>query len=195
RTAVFSSSPLRAATADTRRCAMTTRPDTDAGIRLDEFGPIAHTRTGRVRGTMAGSVAVWRGIPYGAPATGANRLRPPRPPQSWDGVRECRTVGDVAPQSLGPMVPVDSTLRMGEDCLWLNVWAPAGPGDDGAARPVMVWLHGGAYCLGTAAQLIYDGRELAARGGVVVVTVNYRVGVLGFLDLSSLSPEFTANLG
>ncbi|WP_083884260.1 carboxylesterase/lipase family protein [Nocardia higoensis] len=174
---------------------MTTRPDTDAGIRLDDFGPIAHTRSGRVRGAMAGSIAMWRGIPYGAPVTGANRLRPPRPPQPWDGVRDCRAVGDVSPQSLGPMVPVDSALRMGEDCLWLNVWAPTAPGEDGAPRPVMVWLHGGAYCLGTAAQAVYDGRELAARGGVVIVTVNYRVGLLGFLDLSSLSSDFTANLG
>ncbi|MBF6355192.1 carboxylesterase/lipase family protein [Nocardia higoensis] len=174
---------------------MTTRHDTDAGIHFEDSGPIAHTRSGRVRGATAGSVAVWRGIPYGAPVTGSHRLRPPRPPRSWDGVRDCLTVGEVSPQSLGPMVPVDSALRMGEDCLWLNVWAPAAPSESGAPRPVMVWLHGGAYCLGTAAQPIYDGRALAEHGGVVVVTVNYRVGVLGFLDLTSLSADFTANLG
>src|SRR5690606_30473450 len=127
----------------------------------------------------------------GAPVTGPHRLRPPLPPQPWDGVRDCRTVGDIAPQSLGPMVPVDPALRMGEDCLWLNIWAPVEPGADGP-RPVMVWLHGGAYCLGSAAQAIYDGRELAARGGGVVVTVNYRVGVLGLLGLRSLAPQFPA---
>lgn len=174
---------------------MTTRHETAAGIRLDDSGPVAHTRSGRVRGAMTGSIAVWRGIPYGAPVTGGYRLRPARPPEPWDGVRDCLTVGDVSPQSLGPMVPVDSALRMGEDCLWLNVWAPTEPAGAEGPRPVMVWLHGGAYCLGTAAQPIYDGRALAARGGVVVVTVNYRVGLLGFLDLTSLSPDFAANLG
>lgn len=160
---------------------------------LGEFEPVAWTEYGRVRGARDGSVFVWRGIPYAAAPAGRDRFRPPRPPQPWDGVRDCRTVGQIAPQSMENTVPIDRSLSMGEDCLWLNVWAPAGTAD--RPRPVMVWLHGGAYCLGTAAQGVYDGRVLAETGDVVVVTVNYRVGALGFLDLSSLSPDFVPNLG
>lgn len=157
--------------------------------------PVARTRYGLVRGASAGSVAVWRGIPYAAPAAGPDRFRLPRPPVPWEGERPCLAPGDVAPQTMGTMVPVDGGLRMGEDCLWLNVWSPRFPREDGERRPVMVWLHGGAYCLGTAAQEIYDGRRLARNGDVVVVTVNYRVGVLGFLDLSALGDGFVPNLG
>ncbi|MBH0775799.1 carboxylesterase/lipase family protein [Nocardia bovistercoris] len=166
------------------------RPDADART------PVARTEYGEVGGFLEGSVATWRGIPYGAPVTGTRRFRPPSPPARWVGVRPCTTYGDVAPQTMGTMVPVDSDLRMGEDCLWLNVWAPRGAlREDGEPRPVMVWLHGGAYCLGTAAQGVYDGRRLAEAGDVVVVGVNYRLGALGFLDLSSLFHGFSPNLG
>ncbi|WP_083911572.1 carboxylesterase/lipase family protein [Nocardia takedensis] len=158
--------------------------------------PVARTEYGEVRGFHDGPVAAWRGVPYAAPVTGTNRFRPPVRPQRWIGVRDCLTYGDVAPQTMGTMVPVDSDLAMGEDCLWLNVWAPRGAlTGDGEPRPVMVWLHGGAYCLGTAAQGVYDGRRLAETGDVVVVGVNYRLGALGFLDLSSLFHGFTPNLG
>ncbi|SUA73019.1 Para-nitrobenzyl esterase [Nocardia otitidiscaviarum] len=156
-------------------------------------GPVAETEFGAVRGRREGDVHVWRSIPYAAPAAGAHRFAPPRPPEPWEGVRDCLEYGEIAPQTLGVMVPVDSTLRMGEDCLWVNVWAPAAPSDE--PRPVMVWVHGGAYCLGTAAQEIYDGRKLVETGKVILVSVNYRIGVLGFLDLSSLGPQFTPNLG
>lgn len=159
----------------------------------DAAAPVVPTTSGRVRGLAEGEIGVWRSIPYGAPVTGTRRFRPPVPPEPWDGVRDCVTFSDIAPQTMGNMVPVDSDLRMGEDCLWLNVWAPLAPSE--APRPVLVWLHGGAYCLGTAAQAIYDGRRLAETGDVVVVTVNYRLGALGFLDLSSLFHGFTPNLG
>ncbi|WP_408639234.1 carboxylesterase/lipase family protein [Nocardia yamanashiensis] len=157
----------------------------------EDTDPVARTAYGEVRGRREGQTAVWRGIPYGAP-TGPRRFRLPQPPQPWAGVRDCDTVGEMSPQAPG-FVPVDGSLRVGEDCLWLNVWAPTAPTDE--PRPVMVWLHGGAYCLGTAAQAIYDGRRLAETGGVLVVTVNYRLGALGFLDLSSLGGDFTPNLG
>ncbi|WP_083865076.1 carboxylesterase/lipase family protein [Nocardia brevicatena] len=165
----------------------------EAASGLGEFEPVAWTEYGRVRGARDGSVLVWRGIPYAAAPAGRYRFRRPRPPEPWDGVRDCLTVGQIAPQNMDNTVPIDRSLSMGEDCLWLNVWAPAGTADE--PRPVMVWLHGGAYCLGTAAQGVYDGRVLAQTGDVVVVTVNYRVGALGFLDLSSLSPDFVPNLG
>lgn len=174
---------------------MTTQFETEPGFEVGDTEPVVHTTWGRVSGRWDGPVAVWRSIPYAAAPAGRNRFRPPRPPQPWDGIRECTTFGEIAPQTMGNMVPVDSELRMGEDCLWLNVWSPHSSADTGAPRPVLVWLHGGAYCLGTAAQGIYDGRRLAETGDVVVVTINYRLGALGFLDLSSLSGDFTPNLG
>ncbi|MBY8862530.1 carboxylesterase/lipase family protein [Nocardia sp. CA2R105] len=155
--------------------------------------PVARTAAGAVRGFHDGSVHVWRSIPYAASPAGPNRFSRPQPPVPWDGERDCTEFGEIAPQTMGTMVPVDSGLRMGEDCLWVNVWAPAAAHSE--PRPVMVWLHGGAYCLGTAAQGIYDGRKLAETGDVVVVGVNYRLGALGFLDLSSLGREFVPNLG
>lgn len=159
--------------------------------------PIARTAYGDVRGVRQGSVSLWRSIPYASAPAGPARFAPPQPPQPWDGARDCTRFGRIAPQSMGPMVPVDSGLTMGEDCLWLNVWSPRYAGGDPVRepRPVLVWLHGGAYCLGTAAQEIYDGRKLALTGDVVVVAVNYRLGALGFLDLSSLGDDFVSNLG
>ncbi|RMI35098.1 carboxylesterase/lipase family protein [Nocardia stercoris] len=156
-------------------------------------GPIAQTVTGTVRGLRQGTVDVWRSIPYAEAAAGPLRFARPVPKAPWDGIRECTTFGDISPQNLGDTVPIDPALKMGEDCLWVNVWSPAEHTTE--PRPVMVWLHGGAYCLGTAAQAIYDGRKLAETGGVVVVGVNYRLGALGFLDLSSLDPAFVPNLG
>jgi para-nitrobenzyl esterase len=174
---------------------MSTQFETEPSSEVGGAEPVARTTNGRVRGRWNGPVAVWRGIPYAAAPAGPDRFRPPSPPQSWDGIRDCATFGDIAPQTRGNMVPVDSELRMGEDCLWVNVWASPHATEIGEPRPVMVWLHGGAYCLGTAAQGIYDGRKLAETGDVVVVGVNYRLGALGFLDLSSLSEDFTPNLG
>ncbi|MBL1076215.1 carboxylesterase/lipase family protein [Nocardia sp. 2] len=158
----------------------------------EDTAPVARTTYGDVRGVRQGPVAVWRGIPYAADAGGPNRFRPPQPPEPWDGVRDCLEFGEIAPQSAG-FVPVESSLRMGENCLWLNIWAPTQSADE--PRPVMVWIHGGAYCLGTAAQAIYDGRKLVETGDVILVSINYRLGSLGFLDLSSLGAEFTPNLG
>ncbi|WP_405498666.1 carboxylesterase/lipase family protein [Nocardia sp. NBC_00511] len=157
-----------------------------------DAAPVARISSGDVSGRREGELAVWRGIPYAASTGGGNRFRLPQPVESWSGVRECLTFGEVAPQSAG-FVPVDPAFRVGEDCLWLDVWAPAKPADE--PRPVLVWIHGGAFCLGTAAQAIYDGRRLAETGDVIVVTVNYRLGAFGFLDLSALGDEFTPNLG
>ncbi|MGW5313488.1 carboxylesterase/lipase family protein [Nocardia thailandica] len=174
---------------------MSTGSETDPVVSAAEPEPLAHTAAGSVAGIWDGPIAVWRSIPYAAAPSGKHRFARPRPPEPWDGVRDCAVFGDIAPQAVGAMVPVDSDLQMGEDCLWVNVWSPRLPAPDTEPRPVMVWLHGGAYCLGTAAQTIYDGRRLAETGDMVVVSVNYRLGVLGFLDLSSLGPEFTPNLG
>lgn len=150
---------------------------------------------GPARGYADGSVFAWKGIPYAAPPIGDLRFRSPVPPEPWGDVLDAAAFGAMAPQGHDTSVPLDPSMRIDEDCLTVNVWAPR---PDGTPRPVMVWIHGGAYCLGSSAQSIYDGRLLAERGDVVLVTFNYRLGALGFLDLSSFSTAdrtFEANLG
>ncbi|GAA4479592.1 carboxylesterase/lipase family protein [Rhodococcus olei] len=146
---------------------------------------------GAVRGYPEGSTVVWRGVPY-ASAGPQRRFRAAGPVAAWDGVRDCRDFGPIAPQAKAMQVPMDPSMVQDEDCLSLNVWAPR---PDGARRPVMVWIHGGAYCVGASSQTVYDGRHLAETGDLIVVTVNYRLGVFGFLDLSSFGDGFESNIG
>ncbi|RVW02719.1 carboxylesterase/lipase family protein [Rhodococcus xishaensis] len=156
---------------------------------------VVETRLGPVRGYPDGPVFSWKGIPYAMPPTGKLRFRSPVTPEPWSLVLDAGAFGAMAPQGQDTSVPLDPSLRIDEDCLTINVW---GPRPDGTPRPVMVWVHGGAYCLGSSAQAVYDGRLLAERGDVVVVTFNYRLGALGFLDLSSFSTAdrtFESNLG
>lgn len=143
---------------------------------------IVETSTGRVEGETQEGVTVFRGIPFAAPPTGRGRFRAPAPHEPWAGVRPATVFGPQAPQNAGPI----STLMGGgeahqdEDCLSLNVWTPAtGPG----RRPVMVWIHGGAFEIGAGSTPIYDGARVSRRGDLVLVTINYRLGVLGRLDL------------
>ncbi|MEU2573759.1 carboxylesterase/lipase family protein [Streptomyces anulatus] len=136
------------------------------------------TKSGRVRGRRAardrGIVAVL-GLPYAAPPFGARRFREPQPTEPWDGVRDCTDFGPVAPQS-AELPGTPSWSPGDEDILTLNVWTPAdGPGD----LPVLVWIHGGAYVFGSSAQPDFDGTALAG-GGLVVVTLNSRLGFEGF---------------
>lgn len=173
--------------------------ETDVAVEevIGAEGPVAETVYGMVRGLREGTTAVWRSIPYADSTAGPNRFRAPRPPQSWTEVRDCRQFGEISPQSLNNFVPIAGGLQEGPDCLWLNVFSPR-HGDERPLRPVMLWIHGGAYCLGTGAQVIYDGRHLAELGDVVVVTINYRLGAFGFLDFSALSTDdavFESNLG
>ncbi len=148
------------------------------------------TSKGRLRGAQEGGLAVFRGVPFAAPPVGPRRFRAPGPTEAWDGVREALAFGDAAPQP--PRQQVASVfagafsagdLEVSEDCLTLNVWTP---GLDDARRPVMVWIHGGGFRTGTGASPMYDGQVLASRGDVVVVTVNYRLGPVGFLCLDGL---------
>ncbi len=147
-----------------------------------DAGPLAHTTAGPVRGRHRQGVELFAGIPYAAPPVGSRRFAPPAPPEPWDGARDARRFGKSAPQLPGEgltnRVPVD----WDEDCLPLNVVTPAA--DDGH-RPVYVWIHGGAYLHGQGSTPWYDGTPFAVRGDVVVVTINYRLGALGFCDLSS----------
>jgi len=146
-------------------------------------GPI-YIDAGGIAGTAAGEhgdLQVYKGIPFAAPPVGDLRWQPPQPVKPWDGVRACRDFAPACPQPKVPLIGADWT---NEDCLYLNVWTPAQHPD--APLPVMVWIHGGAYMLGSGA--MYDGAALA-RQGVVVVTINYRLGPLGFLAHPLLSKE------
>ncbi|OHV05883.1 carboxylesterase/lipase family protein [Mycobacterium talmoniae] len=144
--------------------------------------------TGIVEGFTRGGVHRWRSIPYARPPVGALRFRAPQPAEPWSGVRHCHGFTKCAPQQRRyTMVSPGKYQPMGEDCLTLNVVAPQAAGPD--PLPVMVFIHGGGYILGSSATPLYDGAALA-RGGCVYVSVNYRLGALGCLDLSSLStPE------
>ena len=128
-------------------------------------------------------VIAFKAIPYAAPPTGELRWRPPQPPASWSGVRSAQTFGADAPQA---QTPRTRAARMDEDCLTLNVWTPARRTNE--KLPVMVWLYGGSYVAGSSSDPRCDG-ESFARKGVVLVTINYRVGVLGFLAHPALTAE------
>ena len=144
--------------------------------------PVAETAYGPVRGVDDGRAAVWKGVRYAAPPLGELRFRAPQPPQPWTEPVDATSYGMVCPQPPVPNFPMNLGAEQDEDCLTLNVWAPPGT-QPGAGKPVMVWVHGGAYVLGSGSQPYYNGRRLAAGGDVIVVTLNYRLGILGFLDV------------
>lgn len=150
----------------------------------DERDPLeVEIDTGVLHGIAQGGTRAFLGIPYAAPPVGADRWRPPQPALPWDGVREALSVGVQCPQTLSLTGAGGS-----EDCLFVNVWTPTAAGDDGLV-PVMVWLHGGAFIFGSGGDKYYNGRLLAETYGVVVVTVNYRLGPLGFLAHPALTAE------
>ncbi|MGE2715612.1 carboxylesterase/lipase family protein [Mycolicibacterium litorale] len=168
---------------------MTTESTGSSG-RTAVAGPVVETEYGPVRGTDDGVVQAWKGVRYAAPPVGVMRWRAPQPPQPWGEVADARRVGPVCPQSTDPRIPIDLGGVQDEDSLRLNVWAPSGT-TAGDGKPVMVWVHGGAYVLGSANQPLYHGRALASGGDAVVVTVNFRLGPFGFLDLSAFTTPRT----
>lgn len=137
---------------------------------------VAHTSYGALRGDANGDVVVFRGVPYGAPPTGERRWRPPQPVAAWAGVRDAIEFGPIAPQDISPERLAKRGLTMSEDCLTLNIWTPAA---DSNRRPVLVFLHGGGQTQGHGSAPLLDGSRLALRGDIVVVTINFRLGVLG----------------
>jgi para-nitrobenzyl esterase len=139
---------------------------------------VAHTSYGALRGDAHGDVVVFRGVPYAAPPTGENRWCPPQPVTGWAGVREAVAFGAIPPQDISPERLARRGLTMSEDCLTLNIWTPAA---DDNRRPVLVFLHGGGQAQGFGSAPLLDGSRLARRGDIVVVTVNFRLGVLGSL--------------
>ena len=154
------------------------------------MNPVVTTASGSVRGARAEfGASVFKGIPYAAPPFGARRFKPAQPATPWPGERDALEYGPTAPKA-GYPPPYDALLPevaiSGEDCLNLNIWTP----DPGGSAPVLVWLHGGAFVNGSGSVAGYDGARFA-RDGVVLVTINYRLGVDGFLHLG----DGVANLG
>jgi para-nitrobenzyl esterase len=152
--------------------------DDDKGDPLD-----VEIDTGVLHGIELGRTRAFLGVPYAAPPVGPDRWRPPQPAVPWDGVREAISVGIQCPQGLSISGPGGD-----EDCLFINVWTPTSPGDDGLV-PVMVWLHGGAFVFGSGGDKYYSGQHLAETYGVVIVTLSYRLGALGFLAHPALAAE------
>lgn len=152
---------------------------------------------GPIRGMTQRGLRMWRGIPYAAAPTGKLRLRAPQPVIPWEGVRDASRFGPVSPQhARGPAALPTLPTEQSEDCLTLNVIAPLT--DAVRPRPVMVYVHGGAYAVGSSREMPEQGEGLVHDGGVVFVNLNYRLGALGWLDLSRYStPErpIESNLG
>ena len=146
------------------------------GVRAEGAAPVATTRHGRVRGSLDRDIKVFKGVRYGAD-TSARRFQPPVAPQAWRGIAEATTYGHASPQK-------SDEADQDEDCLFLNVWTPGLA--DGAARPVMVYVHGGAHANGSGSSPLYDGVALCRRGDVVVVTVNHRLNVFGYSGLGQI---------
>jgi len=146
---------------------------------------VVETAQGRLAGMRKAEILSFRGIPFARPPLGRLRWRMAEPCESWIGVRDAARFGPVCPQAVSQIEALTGGMlgEQSEDCLYLNVWTP---GCDGAKRPVMVWIHGGAFVIGAGSQSTYSGEHLAARD-VVVVTVNYRLGAFGFLDLADVT--------
>ena len=160
------------------------------------------TSSGTIRGLDVDGIKVFKGVPYGASTAGKNRFMPPVKPEPWTGVRDALAFGQVAPQPVADAASTYGRLigwdkqpgGMGEDCLVLNVWTPGL--NDGAKRAVMLSIHGGGFTTGSGGTAGYNGDSLARLGDVVVVTVNHRLGALGYLHLADLgAPEEFAQSG
>lgn len=145
---------------------------------------VVQTANGAVRGVVSPGFRVFDGIPYAAPPAGAMRWQPPHPAAPWQGVRDATKPGMRCIQDT--TFDPDYGRPTSEDCLNLNVWSPDGASPS-SRKPVMVWIHGGGFLNGSAD--IYDARWMATQGDIVVVTINYRLGALGFLAHPALSPD------
>ena len=169
-------------------------------VRAGSNVAIAETKAGKIAGYLGGGIYAFKGVPYAASPEGANRFLPARKPTPWTGVRSSRQFGVICPQDKGNGRLHDEEAFIfrwndsveGEDCLRVNVWTP-GLRDNGR-RPVMVWLHGGGFEAGSGHDLpAFDGENLARRGDVVVVTLNHRLNLLGYLDLSAYGEQYASS--
>jgi len=167
----------------------------DAASKFE--GPVVETTSGKIRGVIQAGTLTFRGVPYGASTAGSNRFMPPRKPEPWAGVRETFQNGPTAPQLSGPpnalILNHKEPAVQGEDCLVINVFTPGV--NDGRKRPVMVWLHGGGFASGAGSAHSFDGTYLAHSGDVVVVSVNHRLNIFGYLYLADAGGEKYADSG
>lgn len=174
----------------------------DRVVARDNYA-VAETPSGKVRGSSRNGIFAFKGIPYAASTAGAARFLPPQKPAPWTGVRSSLTYGEVCVQPVRTGWASDETAWLfnwddgqpGEDCLRVNLWTP---GLDNRKRPVMFWLHGGGYTAGSGQELpSYDGENLARRGDVVVVSINHRLNVFGYLNLADYGSQYadSANVG
>ena len=181
----------------------TTRSPEEPLITAASSRPVVETIAGKVRGYSARGILTFKGIPYAGSTAGPNRFMPPTKPQSWSGIRSSMYYGQVCPQGARTGWKNDEESFMfewddgqpGEDCLRINVWTPAA---DNRKRPVMVWLHGGGFSAGSGQELkAYDGESIARRGDVVLVSLNHRLNIFGYLNLSKYGEEYasSANVG
>lgn len=165
---------------------------------------MVETTAGKIAGTMERRVFTFKGVPYGDSTDGSRRFLPPLPAAPWTKVKFCVDYGPIAPQT-GPLVDcleaagdervmgIRRHLRQSEDCLVLNLWTPGIR--DGGKRPVMLWLHGRAYDSGAGSETMYNGANLARRGNLVVVTINHRLNIFGYLHLADIGGEEFAGSG
>ena len=173
-------------------------------ISASNAEPTVEIVSGKVRGYVRKGIYTFKGIPYADTTAGSNRFMPPQKPKPWTGLRSSMQFGNVCPQPARAGWANDEEAWLfswndgvaGEDCLRVNLWTPGI--NDGKKRPVMVWLHGGGYTAGSGQELLsYDGENLSRRGDVVVVTLNHRLNVFGFLNLSKYGSQYqdSANVG
>lgn len=157
---------------------------------------VTQTQSGKVRGYIHNGTYTYKGIPYAK----ANRFEAPQPPDAWEGVRSSMTYGPVSPLMTPTTRVQDETEFVfhhdwgytNEDCLRLNIWTPGI--NDGKKRPVMFWIHGGGYSAGSSQELpSYDGEAISRKGDVVLVSVNHRLNILGFLDLSEYGEKYKSS--
>jgi len=149
---------------------------------------IVATKSGKLEGSFDDGLYVFKGVPFAEPPVGKLRWLPPQPVKKWSGVRPARKYGAMAPQNAMPIpmpnAPAFGTTDQDEDCLTLNIWTP---GLDDARRPVLFWIHGGAFIIGSGCESFLDFGTLPRRGDIVLVSINYRLGAFGFLNLKEVT--------
>lgn len=172
---------------------------TSARVHATGAPIVAKTSYGRVRGLLVGGdIMSFKGIRYGAD-TATTRFQPPVPPTPWTGIADATRYGNSAAGSALPpsslLASFKTDLPESEDCLFLNVWTPGLR--DGRRRPVLVWMHGGGFAMGDGSSSGFDGERMARRGDAVIITLNHRLNIFGFLNLSAFGPHFSdsANVG
>ena len=149
---------------------------------------IVATKSGKLQGSFEDGLYVFKGVPFAEPPVGMLRWLPPQPVKKWSGIRPARKFGPIAPQNAMPIPlpggPMYGNEEQSEDCLSLNIWTP---GLDGARRPVLFWIHGGAFIIGSGCESFLEFGTLPRRGDIVMVSINYRLGAFGFLNLKEVT--------